>query len=251
MIDWVQQGSVAAASFVASSVEAVEALTIVLAAGIVRGWRSALTGVIAALLLLAAIVAAFGTAIAAVPIQYLQVIVGTLLVLFGIRWLRKAMLRYAGVIELRDEAVNFTHEKEMLGAGRATARPQWDPVAFLTSFKAVLLEGIEVVIIVIGLGATGNQLFPASLGAVAACLVVVSAGVLLRRPLSRVPENLLKFIVGVMVSAFGLFWFGEGIGVSWPHADVAIVGLMAILLAASAMGVQIAHRIQARQGSGR
>jgi uncharacterized membrane protein len=106
------------------------------------------------------------------------------------------------------------------------------------------------VIIVIGLGATGNQLFPASLGAVAACLVVVSAGVLLRRPLSSVPENLLKFIVGVMVSAFGLFWFGEGIGVSWPHADFAIVGLMAILLATSAAGVSIAHRIHARQGSG-
>ena len=250
MIDWVHRGSVAATSFIASSVEAVEALTIVLAAGIVRGWRSALIGVMAALLLLAAIVAAFGTAIAAVPIQYLQVIVGTLLVLFGIRWLRKAMLRYAGVIELRDEALNFTHEKEVLGAGAATARPRWDPVAFLTSFKAVLLEGIEVVIIVIGLGATSNQLFPALLGAVAACLGVVSAGVLLRRPLSRAPENLLKFIVGVMMSAFGLFWFGEGIGVSWPHADFAIVGLMAILLATSAAGVSIAHRIHARQGSG-
>jgi len=251
MIDWVQQGSVAATSFVASSVEAVEALTIVLAAGVVRGWRSALIGVLVALLLLAAIVAAFGTAIAAVPIQYLQVIVGTLLVLFGIRWLRKAMLRYAGVIELRDEAANFIHEKGMLCEGAATARLRWDAVAFLTSFKAVLLEGIEVVIIVIGLGAPGNRLLPASLGAVAACLMVVSAGVLLRRPLSRVPENLLKFVVGVMVTAFGLFWFGEGIGVSWPHGDFAIVGLMAILLAASAAGVAIAHRMHARQGIGR
>ena len=154
MIDWVQQGAVAATSFVASSVEAVEALTIVLAAGIVRGWRSALVGVMAALALLAAIVAVFGKSIAAVPIEYLQVIVGTLPILFGVRWLRKAMLRYAGVIELRDEAANFIHEKEMLGAGAATVRRPWDPVAFLTSFKAVLLEGIEVAIIVIGLGAT-------------------------------------------------------------------------------------------------
>jgi uncharacterized membrane protein len=250
MIDWVQQGSVAATSFVASSVEAVEALTIVLAAGIVRGWRSALVGVMAALALLAAIVAVFGKAIATVPIEYLQVIVGTLLVLFGIRWLRKAMLRYAGVIELRDEAANFILEKRMLGAGAATARPRWDTVAFLTSLKAVLLEGTEVVIIVIGLGATGNRLLPASLGAVAACLMVVSAGVLLRRPLSRVPENLLKFVVGVMVTAFGLFWFGEGIGVSWPHGDFAVVGLMATLLAASAAGVAIAHRLYGRQGIG-
>lgn len=246
MIDWVQAGPVAATSFFASSVEAVEALTIVLAAGIVRGWRSALIGVAVALALLAVIVAAFGTAIAAVPIQYLQVVVGTLLVLFGIRWLRKAMLRYAGAIELRDEAANFIQQRETLGAGAATANPGWDAVAFLASFKAVLLEGTEVVIIVIGLGATGDRLLPASLGAVVACVLVVLAGVLLRRPLARVPENTLKFVVGVMVSAFGLFWFGEGIGIHWLFGDFAIVGLMGILLAASAVGVAIARRMHAQ-----
>ena len=249
MIDWVQAGPAAATSFFASAVEAVEALTIVLAVGIVRGWRSALIGVTAALVLLVAIVAAFGKAIAAVPIQYLQVVVGTLLVLFGIRWLRKAMLRYAGVIELRDEAANFIQQTETLGAGAATANPAWDAVAFLASFKAVLLEGIEVVIIVIGLGATGNRLLPASLGAVIACLLVILAGVLLRRPLSHVPENTLKFVVGVMVSAFGLFWFGEGVGVHWPYGDFAIIGVMAILLAASAVGVAIARRMHALQGA--
>ena len=248
MIDWLRAGPVVVTSFFASSVEAVEALTIVLAVGIVRGWRSALIGVAAALVLLVAIVAAFGKAIAAVPIRYLQVVVGTLLVLFGIRWLRKAMLRYAGVIELRNEAANFVRERETLGAGAATARPAWDAVAFLASFKAVVLEGIEVVIIVIGLGSTGNRLFPASLGAVIACLMVVLAGVLLRRPLSRVPENTLKFVVGVMVAAFGLFWFGEGIGVRWPYGDFAIIGVMAILLVASAVGVTIARRMHAVQG---
>lgn len=246
MIDWAQAGPVAATSFFASSVEAVEALTIVLAAGIVRGWRSALIGVAAALALLVVIVAAFGTAIAAVPIQYLQVVVGTLLVLFGIRWLRKAMLRYAGVIELRDEAANFIQQRKMLSAGAATANTGWDAVAFLASFKAVLLEGIEVVIIVIGLGATGNRLLPASLGAVFACVLVVLAGVLLRRPLARVPENTLKFVVGVMVSAFGLFWFGEGIGIHWPYGDFAIAGLMGILFAVSVVGVVIARRMHAQ-----
>jgi uncharacterized membrane protein len=247
MIDWVHGGSVVATSFFASSVEAVEALTIVLAAGIVRGWRSALIGVAAALILLAGIVAAFGRAIASVPIQYLQVVVGTLLALFGIRWLRKAMLRYAGVIELRDEAANFIKETATLGVGTGAARSGWDSVAFLASFKAVLLEGTEVVIIVIGLGATGNGMLPASLGAVTACLIVVLAGLLLRSPLSRVPENTLKFVVGVMVSAFGLFWFGEGIGVLWPYGDFAILGLMAMLLAASAVGVATARRLHALQ----
>jgi uncharacterized membrane protein len=197
--------------------------------------------------LLVAIVAAFGKAIAAVPIQYLQVVVGTLLLLFGIRWLRKAMLRYAGVVELRDEGANFTQQTEALGAGAGTANHAWDAVAFLASFKAVLLEGTEVVIIVIGLGSTGSRLLPASLGAVMACLIVVLAGLLLRRPLSRVPENALKFVVGVMVSSFGLFWFGEGIGVRWPYGDAAIVGLMAILLVASAVGVAIARRMHAME----
>lgn len=248
MIDWLQAGSVIATSFFAASVEAVEALTVVLAVGIVRGWRWAFIGVAIALVLLAAVVSAFGKAIAAVPIQYLQVVVGTLLVLFGIRWLRKAMLRYAGVIDLRDEAANFVQQTQALTPASNDNRT-WDAVAFLVSFKAVLLEGTEVVVIVIGLGSTGSRMLPASLGALIACLIVVSAGVLLRRPLSRVPENALKFAVGVMVSAFGIFWFGEAVGVRWPYGDSAIIGLMAILLAASMVGVAVARRIHALSGS--
>ena len=231
-----------AAGFLASSVEAVEAMTIVLAAGTVRGWRSALVGTAAGLALLFAIVAMFGRTIAAVPIAQLQVVVGTLLLLFGIRWLRKAMLRSSGVIDLRDEDALFAAQKSALGAH--AARGRWDWIAFITTFKAVLLEGTEVVVIVIGLGAAGNRLLPASLGAVAACLLVIVAGALLHRPLARVPENALKFAVGIMVSAFGLFWFGEGIGLQWPYGDVAILALMGILLLSSALvvkGIRVAR----------
>jgi uncharacterized membrane protein len=231
-----------AAGFLASSVEAVEAMTIVLAAGTVRGWRSALVGTAAGLALLFAIVAMFGRTIAAVPIAQLQVVVGTLLLLFGIRWLRKAMLRSSGVIDLRDEDALFAAQKSALGAN--AARGRWDWIAFITTFKAVLLEGTEVVVIVIGLGAAGNRLLPASLGAVAACLLVIVAGALLHRPLARVPENALKFAVGIMVSAFGLFWFGEGIGLQWPYGDVAILALMGILLLSSALvvkGIRVAR----------
>jgi uncharacterized membrane protein len=236
-IDWLHAGPPMAAGFLASLVEAVEAMTIVLAAGTVRGWRSALLGTAAGLALLFAIVAMFGKTIASVPIEQLQVLVGTLLLLFGIRWLRKAMLRWAGVIDLRDEDALFAAETRALGARAAGAGRRWDPIAFVTTFKAVLLEGTEVVVIVIGLGAAGNRLVPASLGALAACLLVIAAGALLHRPLARVPENALKFAVGVMVSAFGLFWFGEGLGMHWPYGDAAILALMLILLVSCALVV--------------
>jgi uncharacterized membrane protein len=241
MIDLIHAGPPMATAFFASAVEAVEAVTVVLAAGVVRGWRSSLSGAAAALAALVAIVAIFGRAIAAVPIGVLQVVVGTLLLLFGIRWLRKAMLRSAGVIDLRDEEALYAQNRAALGAcGNATAR--WDTFAALTSFKAVLLEGVEVIVIVIGIGAAGNMLVPAALGAIGACVAVAMAAALLNRPLSRVPENALKFAVGVMVSAFGLFWFGEGIGLHWPYGDVAILALMALLLAASTAGVRAARR---------
>jgi uncharacterized membrane protein len=248
-MDWLHVGPAMATAFFASSVEAVEAMTIVLAAGIVRGWRSALLGTAAGILLLFAIVAIFGRTIASVPIEQLQVVVGTLLLLFGIRWLRKAMLRSAGVIDLRDEDALFDSQTRTLGAGTTIVRSRWDPVAFITTFKAVLLEGVEVVVIVIGVGAVGNRLIPASLGALAACLLVIAAGALLHRPLARVPENALKFVVGVMVSAFGLFWFGEGIGVHWPYGDAAILALMLILLVSSTAGVKLA-RIARAKGRG-
>jgi uncharacterized membrane protein len=240
MMDLLHAGPAMATAFFASSVEAVEAVTVVLAAGVVRGWRSSLAGAGAALAVLAAIVAVFGTAIASIPIAILQLGVGTLLLLFGIRWLRKAMLRSAGLIDLRDEEALYAQQRQALGAKVAAKR--WDAFAALTSFKAVLLEGVEVIVIVIGIGAAGNTLAPAAIGAVAACILVAVAAALLNRPLSRVPENALKFAVGIMVSAFGLFWFGEGIGVAWPLGDAMILVLMAVLLAASFAGVTAARR---------
>jgi uncharacterized membrane protein len=242
MIDLIHAGPPMATAFFASTVEAVEAMTVVLAAGVVRGWRSSLSGAMAALAVLVVIVAVFGSAIAAVPVAVLQLVVGTLLLLFGIRWLRKAMLRSAGVISLRDEDALYVQEQQALGASGDIARHRWDTFAAITSFKAVLLEGVEVIVIVIGIGAAGNTLVPAAIGAIGACVAVAVAAALLNRPLSRVPENTLKFAVGIMVSAFGLFWFGEGIGVHWPYGDTAILGLMAVLLAASSAGVRLARR---------
>lgn len=127
---------------------------------------------------------------------------------------------------------------------RAASRTAWDPVAIVTAFKAVALEGVEVIVIVIALGAVQGLLVPASLGAIAACLLVVAAGLILHRPLARVPENSLKFVVGILMSAFGLFWFGEGIGLQWPYADAAILGLMAILAVASWLGIRVCRRLR-------
>jgi uncharacterized membrane protein len=245
MLDLIHAGPAMATAFFASSVEAVEAVTVVLAAGVVRGWRSSLSGAGAALAVLAAIVALFGTAIASIPIGILQLVVGTLLLLFGIRWLRKAMLRSAGVIDLRDEEALYAQQRQALGASGKVMAKQWDTIAALTSFKAVLLEGVEVIVIVIGIGAAGDTLAPAALGAAAACVLVAVAAALLNRPLSRVPENALKFVVGIMVSAFGLFWFGEGVGIHWPAGDATILILMAVLLAASFLGVKAARRVAA------
>jgi uncharacterized membrane protein len=234
-----------ATAFAAAAVEAVEAMTVVLAAGVVRGWRSSLLGAGAALGVLALVVAVFGQAIAAIPIAPLQVVVGALLLLFGIRWLRKAMLRYAGVIELRDEDALYASKRLALTAAGDASRGRWDAVAGLTAFKAVLLEGVEVIVIVVGIGAAGDTLALAAAGALAACIVVAVAAALLTRPLARVPENTLKFAVGIMVSAFGMFWFGEGIGVHWPHGDATIPVLMGVMLAASSFGVALARRRRA------
>src|SRR5437588_2708421 len=194
------------AAFLASLVEAVEALTIVLAVATVRGWRPAGLGVIAGLTLLILIVAALGPLLDRVPLHVLQLAIGILLLLFGMRWLRKAILRSAGVIPLHDETIAFATETAELReqARRHASRLDW--LAGLTSFKAVLLEGLEVVFIVIALSAGRGMLLPASAGALAACVLVACAGLILHRPLARVPENTLKFAVGAMLSAFGVFW---------------------------------------------
>jgi uncharacterized membrane protein len=229
-------------AFLASLVEAVEALTIVLAVATVRGWRPAGLGAFAGLLVLALIVVALGPLLDRVPLHLLQLAIGILLLLFGMRWLRKAILRAAGVIPLHDEAATFAAETAELReqARRNEARLDW--LAALASFKAVLLEGLEVVFIVIALSAGRGMLIPASAGAVAACLLVAGVGFVVHRPLARVPENTLKFAIGVMLSAFGIFWTGEGLGVAWPGADLAIVGFAVLFLAVGLASVAFLRR---------
>jgi uncharacterized membrane protein len=212
------------AAFFASLVEFVEALTVILAVGSVRGWRGALGGSGVALVVLLAVVVALGPALARIPLGVVQIIVGVLLLLFGLRWLRKAILRAVGAIPLHDEAAAFAKETarlRALGGGRG-----WDAVAFASSFQITMLEGMEVVFIVIAIGAGGaGLLVPASLGALAALLVVVALGFAVHRPLANVPENTLKFAVGVLLSGFGTFWMGEGLGLAWPGGDWALLSL--------------------------
>jgi uncharacterized membrane protein len=230
------------AAFLASLVEAVEALTIVLAVATVRGWRPAGLGAFAGLVVLALIVVALGPLLDRVPLHLLQLVIGILLLLFGMRWLRKAILRSAGLIPLHDETTAFAAETAELReqARRQESRLDW--LASLASFKAVLLEGLEVVFIVIALGAGRGMLVPASAGALAACLLVACIGFIVHRPLARVPENMLKFAVGVMLSAFGVFWTGEGLGVDWPGADLAIVAFAVLFLAVSGAAAAMLRR---------
>jgi Ca2+/H+ antiporter, TMEM165/GDT1 family len=239
---WAHIGPAVTAAFLASLVEAVEALTIVLAVATVRGWRPAGLGASAGLASLILIVVALGPLLDRVPLHLLQLAIGILLLLFGMRWLRKAILRSAGVIPLHDETMAFATETAELReqANRHEARLDW--LAGLASFKAVLLEGLEVVFIVIAVGAGRGLLFPASAGALAACLLVAAIGLVVHRPLARVPENTLKFAVGVMLSAFGVFWTGEGLGVAWPGADLAIVAFAALFLAVGLAAAALARR---------
>ncbi len=218
------------AAFLASFVEVVEAFTIVLAVGTFQGWRPALLGTFAGLALLASLVLVLGPLLGSIPIHGLQFVVGVLLLLFGMRWLRKAILRAAGIIALHDELAEFAGETANLrgDARRHERRFEW--IAGITAFKAVVLEGIEVVFIVIAVGAGRGLLWPASLGALAACVIVLVIGLIVHKPLSRVPENTLKFGVGVMLSAFGVYWTGEGLGIAWPGRDLAIVAFAAIFL---------------------
>jgi uncharacterized membrane protein len=220
------------AAFLAALVECVEALTVVLAVGSVRGWPSALAGTASALAVLAAIVAALGPALTRIPLHLVQLVAGAMILLFGLRWLRKAILRSAGLIPLHDEQVAFAKSTAAMHDADRLTRRGLDKLAFAAAFNITMLEGTEVVFIVIALGAGATGLLvPASLGAAAALLVVVALGVALHRPLARVPENTLKFVVGVLLSAFGTFWVGEGAGLAWPgpaaaNPDIAIPFLM-------------------------
>jgi uncharacterized membrane protein len=214
----------------------------VLAVATVRGWRPAGLGAFAGLLLLALIVAVLGPLLDRIPLHVLQLTIGVLLLLFGMRWLRKAILRSAGIIPLHDEAKAYAAETAELHeqARRREARLDW--LAGLTSFKAVLLEGLEVVFIVIAVSAGRGLLVPASAGAVAACLLVAGVGLVVHRPLARVPENTLKFAVGVMLSAFGIFWTGEGLSVAWPGGDLAIVAFAALFWGVGLAAVALTRR---------
>lgn len=223
------------ASFLAALVECVEALTVVLAVGAVRGWRSALAGSATGLLVLLLLVVLLGRALARIPLHQFQLVVGALLLLFGMRWLRKAVLRAAGVLAQHDEAAIYQREMRAL-RGQAVATHAWDRLAFMASFKITMLEGIEVVFIVLAIGAgRPGLLWPASLGALAALLVVATLGLAVHRPLARVPENTLKFAVGVLLSAFGTFWCGEGMGYAWPGGDWSIPGLVGGFLVVSVL----------------
>ena len=223
--------STVAAAFLGSFVEVVEAFTIVLAVGVTRSWRPALLGSALALAVLAALVLAFGPLLALVPIHLMQFVVGVLLILFGMRWLRKAILRSVGVIALHDEDLAFSKETTALQQQASDRRA--DYLAGAAAFKAVLLEGVEVVFIVIAVGTAHGQTLYASLGALAAFLIVMLIGLILHRPLTRVPENALKFVVGLMLTSFGIFWTGEGIGADWPGADLALLAIFAVMTLAS------------------
>ena len=242
MIDWTHVGPPMAAAFLGSLVEFIEALTIVLAVGTVRGWRSAMLGMSLGVLLLAALVVLLGPALGLIPITLLQLVVGVLLLLFGMRWLRKATLRAAGTIPLHDETEAFAKETDALRGKRFASAIGWDAIAVATAFKAVVLEGLEVAFIVIAVGSVGHMLIPASAGAVAAGVLVLSLGLVLHRPLARVPENTLKFAVGILISAFGVFWIGEGLGFHWPGNDLSILGLTVGFLIVSLIMVPAAQR---------
>ena len=202
------------AAFLASIVEFVEALTIVLAVGAVRGWRPALVGAGVAAAALAVLVAAFGPHLAQINTHVFQLVIGVLLLLFGLRWLRKAILRAAGVLALHNEEKEYAEMEASLRGG--SVRPGFDTGAALASFNGVFIEGIEVVFIVITMGAASRQILPAAFGAVAAAVLVVLVGLVARKPLSLVPENALKLVVGALISAFGTLLTGEGLGLTWP-----------------------------------
>ena len=217
------------AAFLACLVEMVEALTIVLAVGVVRGWRSALLGVGAAAAVLALIVAILGPALSLVPIDTLRLVVGVLLLAFGLQWLRKAILRAGGYKALHDEEEAYREGRADAEAAESASRDGIDWYSFTVAFKGVLLEGLEVAFIVVTFGSTQRRMGVAVVAAAVALVVVLAAGLVVRAPLARVPENTIKFVVGLLLTTFGVFWAGEGTGVSWPGSDLALPVILAFL----------------------
>jgi uncharacterized membrane protein len=235
--------------FLACAVEAVEALTIVLAAGVSRDWRSALQGVAAGLALLAVIVAALGPALTSVPLNALRLVVGGLLLVFGLQWLRKAVLRASGFKAVHDEEAIYARRVAEARAAQGGRSGRVDWYAFTLSFKGVVLEGLEVVFIVLTFGANQGSVPLAALGAGAAVLTVVLAGVAVRAPLARVPENTMKFVVAVMLTSFGCFWGAEGAGAHWPGQDAALLGVLAFVVAVSLGTVRLLRSVRDRRAA--
>jgi len=228
------------AAFLACTVEMVEALTIVLAVGVTRGWRSAIAGTLSAVAALAVVVAVLGPALAHLPIDSLRLIIGTLLLVFGLQWLRKAILRAGGVKALHDEASIYAREvSELRLAGE---RPAHDWYAFTVAFKGVFLEGLEVAFIVVTFGGSQHHVGLAALGALAALVIVLAVGAIVHAPLSRVPENTLKFGVGVMLTSFGVFWAAEGAGVDWPGSDLAMLVMIGFVVVVAFVLVEVLRR---------
>src|SRR4051812_5679577 len=220
----------------------VEALTIVLAAGVARGWRSALIGAGSAAVALAVIVAALGPALTVIPLNALRLVVGGLLLTFGLQWLRKAILRASGFKALHDEDAIFAKELEEARTAERLERAGVDWYGFTLSFKGVLLEGLEVAFIVITFGSTQGSIPLAAVGAAAALVLVAGVGVAVRAPLARVPENTLKFAVGVMLTTFGIFWSTEGVGGDWPGGDASLPVVLLFVIATSATFVSLLRR---------
>jgi uncharacterized membrane protein len=231
-----------ASAFLASAVEFVEALTIVLAAGLTRGWRSSLTGLAAATVVLAAIVAALGPTLKLIPIDVLRLVVGALLLAFGLQWLRKAILRASGYKALHDEDEIFAREAAEARAAGSEVKAGLDWYGFTLSFKGVLLEGLEVAFIVITFGSTQGNIGLAAAGAGAALVLVAVIGIAVHAPLSRVPENTMKFAVGVMLTTFGIFWSTEGAGAHWPGNDASLPGVLAFVILLSVAAVTLLRR---------
>jgi uncharacterized membrane protein len=217
----------------------VEALTIVLAAGLTRGWRSSLTGMGAAVVVLAVVVAVLGPALTIVPLNDLRLIVGAFLLVFGLQWLRKAILRASGHKALHDEDAIFARELADARSAEHVERAGVDWYGFTLSFKGVLLEGLEVAFIVLTFGSTQGSIPLAAAGAAAALVLVAGTGIAVRAPLARVPENTMKFAVGVMLTSFGIFWSAEGAGANWPGDDASLLGVIAFVCLVSALFVRL------------
>lgn len=245
--------AIASAAFMASAVEFVEAFTIVLVVGITINWRSSLVGALAAAVTLAVIVGTLGVALVKyVPISDLRIFVGIILILFGLKWLKKAILRYSGLKALHDEEAIFEETMAEVRARGGTIAPRIHPFGVALSYKAVLLEGLEVAFIVITFGssiktATSNGIGSAAIGAAIAGVLVITAGVLVKAPLTKIPENTLKFVVGIMLTSFGTFWAAEGFNYTWPLSDVFIPILAIIYLAASYLLVLFLKQQKRRQ----